>query len=113
MPDPPLAAAPLPPAAVEPFPLLAAATTHGPAGPWANDLMPAVLLLALGAGLVALGAWIVRPDPKPPPRPHRRHGGPRPQRRRRNRGGRPPGDASRTYPAPPPPDPVRRPLRLP
>ena len=101
MPDPP----PIPAA-----PLLAAAPSSGP---WANDLFPAVLLLALGAALVALGAWIVKPPPRPP------HGGQGPGRGpKRNRGPRrdrrPPGSS----PGPanyggPPPDPLRRPLRLP
>ena len=93
MPDPPLITA---------APMLAAA---GTSGPWANDLFPAVLLLALGASLVALGAWIVRPPPKPP---HGGHGDGGPKRRGRRRN-RPRGDA----PAPrtPPPDPLRRPLR--
>ena len=102
MPDPP----PIPAAL-----LLAAA---GSSGPWANDLFPAVLLLALGAALVALGAWIVKPPPRPP------HGGDSNRGRgpKRNRGPRRsrrlPGDS----PGPanyrnPPPDPLRRPLRLP
>ena len=99
MPDPPsttTARLPLTPLTA---PLLADAPA---AGPWANDLLPAVLLLALGAALVALGAWIVRP-PAPPP-----HDGRPPGRRRRSR--RPPGGDPRPGP---PPDPLRRPLRLP
>ena len=106
MPDLPLPA----PTPVEPVPLLAAA---GSSGPWANDLFPAVLLLALGAGLVALGAWIVRPPPRPPHgddrqrRGGRKHRGPRRDRR-------PPANAAgpANYSGPPP-DPLRRPLRLP
>ena len=101
MPDPPHALA---------APLLAAAPSSGP---WANDLFPAVLLLALGAGLVALGAWIVRPPPRPP------HGGTHAGRGpKRNRGPRrdrrPPANAAgpANYRSPPP-DPLRRPLRLP
>ena len=101
MPDPP----PIPAA-----PLLAAA---GSSGPWANDLFPAVLLLALGAALVALGAWIVKPPPRPP---HGGHGASRGQKRNRGtrRDRRPPGNA----PGPanyrsPSPDPLRRPMRLP
>ena len=103
MPDPP------------PFVALLAATANAaePAapttsGPWANDLLPAVLLLALGAALVALGAWIVKPPPRPPQppnKPPRSRGG-----HRRNRG-RPPNPNSQY--ASPPPDPIRRPLRLP
>ena len=105
MPDPP----PLPAA-----PLLAAATTSG-SGPWANDLFPAVLLLALGAALVALGAWIVKPPPRPPrggPHAGRGHACKRTRGPRRDR--RPPGDSPRAanYRSPPP-DPLRRPLRLP
>ncbi|MFH5804347.1 hypothetical protein [Alienimonas sp. DA493] len=105
MPDPPPAVAsylPLTPLTVPP---LAAADSSGP---WANDLFPAVLLLALGAALVALGAWIVKPPPgppQPPERPPRSRGG-----RRRNRG-RPTGPNSQY--ASSPPDPLRRPLRLP
>ena len=101
MPDPP----PIPAA-----PLLAA----GSSGPWANDLIPAVLLLALGAALVALGAWIVKPPPRPP------HGGQGPGRGpKRNRGPRRdrrpprgPGGPGGGFPVPPP-DPLRRPVRLP
>ena len=94
MPDPPLMTA---------APLLAAAPESGP---WANDLFPAVLLLALGAGLVALGAWIVRPPPRPPHGGDRSGGG-----RKRSRGprrDRPPRAASPPVPGP---DPLRRPLR--
>ena len=101
MPDPPLMTA---------APLFAAA---GTSGPWANDLFPAVLLLALGAALVALGAWIVRPPPRPP------HGGTHAGRGpKRSRGPRrdrrPPGDSPRAANhSGPPPDPLRRPMRLP
>ena len=101
MPDPPHA-----PAA----PLLAAA---GSSGPWANDLFPAVLLLALGAALIALGAWIVKPPPRPPHGgPHAGRGPKRTRRPRRDR--RPPGNAAgpANYRSPPP-APLRRPMRLP
>ncbi len=105
MPDPPHPAA-----------LLAFAEPAQPvSGPWANDLFPAVLLLALGAALVALGAWIVQP---PPPRHNerrprgdrKRNRGPRRDSRGRFRGSPPSSPATRTSP---PPDPIRRPLRLP
>ena len=103
MPDPPLMTA---------APLLAAANAPA-SGPWANDLFPAVLLLALGAALVVLGAWIVKPPPRPPQsgqgpgRGPKRNRGPRRDRR-------PPGNS----PGPAdyrsaPPDPLRRPPRLP
>ena len=101
MPDPPHVIA---------APLLAAA---GSSGPWANDLFPAVLLLALGAALVSLGAWIVKPPPRPPQSEHGPRRGPK-----RNRGPRrdrrPPGDSPRAanYRSPPP-APLRRPMRLP
>ena len=106
MPDPPLMTA---------APLLAAAPASGP---WSNDLFPAVLLLALGAALVALGAWIVKPPPRPPrggPHAGRGHARKRtrgPRRDRRDR--RPPANAAgpANYRSPPP-DPLRRPLRLP
>ncbi|QDT16780.1 hypothetical protein [Alienimonas californiensis] len=105
MPDPPPLAA-----------LLAFAEPVPPSGPWANDLFPAVLLLALGAALVALGAWIVKPPPRPPHHDEHPGGHQRNRAPRRDRGGRfrgpPPnsGPANRTNPLP---DPLRRPLRLP
>ena len=116
MPDPPPLAAcylPLTPLTVPPLAFVESAPPVS--GPWANDLFPAVLLLTLGAGLVALGAWIVKP---PPPRrddrrsrgDRKRNRGPRRDSRGRFRGPPPNGTAT---PASPPPDPIRRPLRLP
>ena len=112
MPDPPsttTARLPLTPLTA---PLLADAPASGP---WANDLFPAVLLLALGAALVALGAWIVKPPPRPPRGgPHAGRGHARKRTRGPRRDRRPPADAAgpANYSSPPS-DPLRRPLRLP
>ena len=106
MPHPP------PPLAAAAGPLADAAATAAK-NPWANDLFPAVLLLALGAALVAVGAWIAKPPPRPQPPP----APPAPSRPPRSRGGRRrdhdrQSGSTQLY-ASPPPDPLRRPLRLP
>ena len=111
MPDPPSTTT----ARLPLTPLTAPVLADAPAsGPWANDLIPAVLLLALGAALVALGAWIVKPPPRPP-RDRNGNNGRGPKRTRGpRRDRRPPANAAgpANY-SNPPPDPLRRPMRLP